>query len=348
MKLPTLQENAVSTKIRAMFGQMLTPAQYNDLLHCHSIPQICAYLKEKTSYRDALAGAQESTIHRGQLENLLRKDTFYQYIKLIRYVPLGNGIYRYILFQAEISIILSCIRNIISGSRQEFIAEIPAFIQPYIHLHLSDFARAETLEQLAHTLNKTRYEQIIRRCIHVQSQQDSLGQYENFETAFRIFYFETILELIRNSTHGVAKKQLERLVQIRSAMINISRIYRLKQFYQMPPDEIKKMILPFYDRLTPKIMTDLIQSSDADSFLTRLRKTYIGAYMQENSDDASQQIEQMLHRMQLRLIRFSSNPKVLFMAFMSLRQMETDNIIRIIEGIRYGLAPEQIMGLLYQ
>ena len=68
--------NAIMTKCRAIYGNMLSPAQYDELLRKQSVQEIAAFLKEKTSYAPALAGVQESTVHRGQLESLLHKDAF--------------------------------------------------------------------------------------------------------------------------------------------------------------------------------------------------------------------------------------------------------------------------------
>ena len=68
--------NAVISKARAMYGQMLSPAQYDDLLRKQNVQEISAYLREKTPYRAALEGVQDSTIHRRQLENLLHRTSF--------------------------------------------------------------------------------------------------------------------------------------------------------------------------------------------------------------------------------------------------------------------------------
>ena len=99
-------ENAVAAKARAAFGRMLTSSQYDELLRKH------------TAYAQALEGVQDSAIHRGRLETLLRRDLFYQYARLTHYVPgAGAGaIYGYIVPDMEIELILSALRVIISGS----------------------------------------------------------------------------------------------------------------------------------------------------------------------------------------------------------------------------------------
>lgn len=120
--------NAVISKARAMYGQMLSPAQYDDLLRKQNVQEISAYLREKTPYRAALEGVQDSTIHRRQLENLLHRDLFYQYVRLAKYVREKDSIYQYIVMDLEIELILSSLRNIISDEQEDFVAS-PA------HLH---------------------------------------------------------------------------------------------------------------------------------------------------------------------------------------------------------------------
>ena len=130
-------ENAVAAKARAAFGRMLTSSQYDELLRKQSVQEISAYLREHTAYAQALEGVQDSAIHRGRLETLLRRDLFYQYARLTHYVPgAGAGaIYGYIVPDMEIELILSALRVIISGSG-DLLAALPSFMQSYARFDL--------------------------------------------------------------------------------------------------------------------------------------------------------------------------------------------------------------------
>ena len=45
-------------------------------------------------------------------------------------------------------------------------------------------------------------------------------------------------------------------------------------------------------------------------------------------------------------MRFATDPQVVYTAYMMLRTMETEDIVRIIEGVRYRMPPDRIEKLL--
>ena len=45
-------------------------------------------------------------------------------------------------------------------------------------------------------------------------------------------------------------------------------------------------------------------------------------------------------------MRRTQHPAVAFVCFMFYSEMEIDNIVRIVEAVRYGMAPNEIMQLL--
>ena len=99
------QANAVLAKVRGMYGRMLTPAQYEELLRKQSLPEISAYLREKTSYAKALAGVQDSAVHRGLLEDLLERDQFHQYERVLHYIDPQEGVWRIVTLNLEVELL---------------------------------------------------------------------------------------------------------------------------------------------------------------------------------------------------------------------------------------------------
>ena len=72
----SFSSNVILAKALAMYGHCLKPQNYKELLACHSVSEIAAYLKTRTSYATALREINEATIHRGYLEMLLRRKLF--------------------------------------------------------------------------------------------------------------------------------------------------------------------------------------------------------------------------------------------------------------------------------
>lgn len=340
-------ENAVLTKTRAIFGRMLSPTQYDELLRRQSVQEIAAYLKEKTSYAAALAEVQESTVHRGQLENLLRRDCFYQFVRLGRYVPRRTGIYAYIVLDMEIDGILACLRDIITVAEHaaEYVAGLPTFVQPFACFDLLALGRVKTFAQLREVLAGTPYAAVLAQC--AEGQPDGGIDYPVCERALRRWYYETLLAQARRDAHGDARAELEELITARAEATNLHTIYRLKAFFAGEPEQIRRALLPFRCKLTARQLEGLVQARDAAEFMQRLAATGYGRSIPADADFIENATGNIRYRRQRRLLRFSTSPQVAFTAFMLLRGMEVENIVRIIEGVRYQMPPEHIGRLLY-
>ena len=84
----TMASNAILAKTRAMYGKSLTETDYKQLMDCRNVPEVAAYLKSRTSYRSALTGLNETEVHRGQLEPMLRQNLYYDISFPILYISL--------------------------------------------------------------------------------------------------------------------------------------------------------------------------------------------------------------------------------------------------------------------
>ena len=58
------------------------------------------------------------------------------------------------------------------------------------------------------------------------------------------------------------------------------------------------------------------------------------------------QLNQARRVQEEKMIHFSTDPHVIYTAFMLLCHKEMENIIRVIEGVHYGMKPEKIESLL--
>ena len=90
--LTALSSKAIMTKAKAMYSRHLTPEQYREMINRRSVPEIAAYLKEETAYQELLSAVQPTSVHRGQLESMLRKARYNQYARLIHYDSATAGL----------------------------------------------------------------------------------------------------------------------------------------------------------------------------------------------------------------------------------------------------------------
>ena len=343
--------NAIIAKVRALYGRMLTPAQYDELLRRQSVQEISAYLREQTPYAGALEGVQDSTIHRGQLEHLLQRDLFFQYVRLTKYVRPDEGVYPYIVADMEIGVILACLRNLISPSREreDFIASLPTYLAPYASFDLFGLAEVRSVEELVAALARTPYGPALQYGLdHFPPLESGRLRYTALELMLRTHYFRDMLRRARGTAHGEAAKQLREIVTLRAELINLSSIWRFKTYFGTPPDRIRPMLLPFRCKLSGRELDALVEARDAEAFMAELRRTAYGRHLEGDDGPIEARLGPLHYARCRHLLRFSNDPQVVYVAFMMLRTMEVEDVIRIIEGVRYGMPPERIEKLLFK
>ena len=69
-----LSYSGLSTKIRAMQSRLTTMDQFEEILQLSDVTQVAAYLKRMPEYSSRWDALDENTLHRGQIEKLLKKE----------------------------------------------------------------------------------------------------------------------------------------------------------------------------------------------------------------------------------------------------------------------------------
>lgn len=342
----TKYDNAIMTKVRAMYGKMLTPSQYEELIHKHTVQEISAYLRDETPYGAEMEWLKDSQVHRGQLENLVRKEEFYQYTRLMKYERTKNSIYNFVIMDDEIDVILSCLRYLISGRSEEFVVNVPSFIGPYTSFNLFSLAAVRTIDDLIRALSTTPYAKVIQRCRMLKTVNGQID-YTSYEVALRTYYFQTMLDWIKKNTYFTTRRQLTEIINRQAELLNITSIYRAKTFFQMSPSKIEKLMLPFEGKIKKKTLSQLIHARDEGEFLQLMSQTAYGKQIHPKTEFIENAVHAVRYECSKKYLRFSQNPQVVFVSFMLMCSVEVENIIRIIEGVRYQLAPEEISRMLY-
>ena len=128
---------------------------------------------------------------------------------------------------------------------------------------------------------------------------------------------------------------------------NVTRILRLKQFFHASPDAIRAQLLPSGGTLSRRMQEAMIDADSPDEVVRLFYTTAAGRKIPEDQrrfihdlDDRASYFTARHH------IHFSSSPMVVMFSYVILTDIEVDDIINIIEGVRYGMTAEQIRPML--
>ncbi len=335
--------NVISAKARTMYGQCLKAKNYEELLLCHSVSEVAAYLKTHTCYAAALSEVNEATIHRGYLEFLLRQKRDRDYAALNRYdKTIGLPITAYLTEQEETEQLMQFLRLFSAGHTEEFLLRSPLSDSGKSRLDLKRLSQCKTYDQLLQGLTGLPY----RRILEARPPVDGILPLTRIENALYRRLTQTLIGIIEG-TRGELRRQLQELCGARIDSQNVTRILRLKQFFGADPDTIRRQLLPTVGGVSKKTLEKMVEAETPAEVMRLFRTTRMGRLLPEEQYQYTYDLYLRVPYFSARHhIHFSSHPMVVLISFLVLTQVELDDITNIVEGIRYGLPPDKIRPML--
>ncbi|MDD3832853.1 MAG: V-type ATPase subunit [Oscillospiraceae bacterium] len=331
-------------KARAMFGNSLKSKDFINMLNCRSVSEIAGYLKYNTSYASVLSNINESTIHRGHLEMILGQKQFNDYAALARYdMTVGLKMSDYIIKRAEIGLIISCLRLISAGRAGEFLFSMPMFFSSHTQLDLIKMSQCKSYNQLVEAMEHTVYRDILAK---FQPKDNGKILLTEIETALFTHLTQTFFKMIEKHRPSTRDK-LRSLFGVDIDVQNVTRILRLKRFFNAEPEFIRKNFLPFGNSISIKAMESMINAPTADAVMDIFLSTPLGRSIPESQRAFTYDLH---HRVPYfaarRYMHYSIHPAVVMLSYIYIADIELDDIINIIEGVRYQLQPDEIKPML--
>ncbi|MCI7767589.1 MAG: V-type ATPase subunit [Oscillospiraceae bacterium] len=337
--------NATVAKMHAVYGKRLKQEDYSALLSCTSVSDAAGYLKRSTYFSRALEGVDTENIHRGNLENILRRSLIENYFRIIGFEKIGGDeFYNFIIVKTEIDEILICILHLNAGTG-DHITTLPIYMNKYTSFNLMELARVGSYDELLSLTEKTPYYSILKA-----NKPDESGHinYPAIELKLRTYYSNRLAESLKKFG-GETEKRLRSYIGTQIDMINIINSYRMKRYFNADSEEIKSRMIPIYMRIPEQKMDELYSARDDKDFLEKLSKTYYGREITEKGFDMKNpemSLVQFRFLQTKRAFSRSTTAPECFYTFIQLSEIEVKNIIRIIEGIRYSLPTKEIAELI--
>ncbi len=342
--MSTWANNAIITKAKSMYGSFLKPDDYEKLIKFNSVADIASFLKKHPNYQAILKDIQENTVHRGNLESLIRKNTFDQVLRLSKLIySKDEAFYKLNLVKQENEIILAVLRTFISEETDEK-SVLPYFFNEHTELDMDKLIKAESFEDLLEAVKKTPYFDILKP--YETNNPDNI-RYLDIEHSLEKYYYDEAFKRIDKYYKGKLKKDLMSIFQTAIELKNITKIYRLKKFYHADPLTIKSVLIEEHSRISSKRIDEMIALNDPDDMLKYLAKS---EYAQYTNDQDYIYIEYYAGKIKYDLAKkfmyFAQEVPKVYQSFIALSEIEIENITNIIEGVRYQINENEIKQML--
>lgn len=336
--------NAVLSKARAMYGKRLTEKDYSNLLACKSVPEVMSYLKSHTKYSVLLNSINDSDVHRGQLEAILRQQIFYDFESLCRYeISVGEHFSEYIIKTTEIQQIMHFLMLLSAGHPEDYIYSLPLYFTRVSRINLKDFTSAKSYDEFLNTLSGTPYFSILKAHKQIDSSQLNLPAIEN---DLYTYLYKLIYKIIDKHIKGNEKSELKKYFNKCNDLYNFVRIIRLHKYYNMKGNDIKKNLIPF-GTLKEHTIDAMCNAETSKDIFAIMQDTMTGKCISKlEYSTVSQLAVRGQYNLSRHNIRFSTSAAVVMLAYINLAQTELSNIINIIEGVRYSVEADRIKDIL--
>ena len=134
--------------------------------------------------------------------------------------------------------------------------------------------------------------------------------------------FKVLKKIPKNS-----QKKIKDYLGLKSDMEHMQIIYRCRTYYQYTKAQMKPLLHPFYHKLLPYRLEQLMDC-DMKDFIPLCQK-----YGYESMGE--HHLKQKLYEKSMHLLYMEDDPYLSYLCIVTLLQIEYENLCTIIEGIRY-------------
>lgn len=331
-----MANNAITAKARAIHGSFLTQSDYTVMMHKGSVPAAVAFLKTKPLYAAAFADTDEAQIHREQAEMLINKSVFENYLRICRYAQgKKDGIMSFHIRQTETEQLIKAVIAVSSGAQSGFLAAFPDYISDYMCYDPMALAGAKDLAALLPPLKGTMFYKPLKKLL--EAPQPDINK---IITTINICYISWAFRQIDECTSGKTRDRLKDFFLRKTDADNLLLCYRLKSTFDLDNERIKELLIPYHKRLRRCEIEEALKEQDP---VATLRDMFIGEGITNVTVSDIPEINVAIadYRYFRHCLAVSTNEVEALYSLMMLFKAESTNLCRIIEGIRYGLPPEE-------
>lgn len=340
-----LSYSGITTKVRAMESRLLSDDQFREMASLEDVRSAADYLKQQPAYQDIFTDLDDTRLHRGYIERLLTRSQYRDFAKLYRFGNLAQRKFLNLYFlHYEITLIKQILRKV-SGHHQETpdLSEFKDFLEKHSKVDFIALSQSSSLPEFISRLEGTVYHQLFLRT--EESGRSSLFDYE---LQMDLYYFKSLWSAKSKVLTKSEQKILDACFGSRLDLLNLQWIYRAKHYYQMPEADIYALLIPVRYKLKAPQLEKLVEAATPAEFSAAVQATVYGRLEEsrlQEQPDVEALYFQILDRFYQAASRKHPYSIAILDSYLYFKEREIQRIITTIEGIRYGLSPDEIYGL---
>lgn len=336
---------ALTAKCRAMMAHLLGPGDYAELEKKKTVPEAAAFLGMFPPYAAVLAEEDLTRMTRARLEHLLERNLFETYVKLYRFTSGSQRKFFLLLIsEFELYYILRAIRSVVSGAMPADML-VPDFLQRHSAIDFGALSAASGPHEIVDAVRGSVFEVSVRRLL-LENNAASAIDYAEVENLLYNDHYRELCTRYAASLGGEDGALLRDVIQTKADLTNISRVIRIVRLSEgtgAPPPEyaqIKKYLLTVRKKLRPADIEQLLRRRTAAEIIAYCAKLYpaLSGILSVDTADGDY-FSSFMSSYAKKLVRRPLPSLMIPFGYLTLREYEIENIVYIIEAIRYQLPP---------
>lgn len=340
-----LTYGGIITKVKAMSSYLVSQKEYEHIAQLETTADFINFLRIKPSYNLIFRDVNESTIHRGQIEELIKTSLLMDFSKIYTFATREQRRFLDIFFfRYEVNILKDCLELIYNQKNALHLADFQPFFEKHSDLEISTLAGCTSLDEFIMGLEGSKYHDLLSN-LHNSTENISLSDYE---AQLDIFFFQKIWKMINKGFKGKEKKRMQVLFGTQIDMLNIMWVYRSKKFYNVDAKEIYLTIIPIHYHLKKEQLMKLTESTGVTDFLQILKDTHYHSFIQAGGKQSIEhECSSIMNKLYKRLTSQSSHSMLHILYYLYLKEEELDYVTTALECIRYHLEPNETLKYIY-
>lgn len=316
----------LKAKLEGMYAKRIQKENLEELLKQNSTKQVVALLKSLSKAFQDL----EDNPRRIKIKIFLERNLIEDIQKIVRLLNhKDKQVFWDFISIYEIRCIKSAFRKLSSENKINEESNDIVIWTNQLFKNLQGIEQVENQEDFLEILKKTKYQKLFEK------NRNNVFEIEN---KLDQFYFEQMMEIAKNY-NGTLKDMLGRKIDLN----NITWIYREKKNYDFSKEKIRETLIDVRYRLKKSEWEELMNCNTQSEMQDILQTTYYAKSIDfSDMEKLEANIDQYLYRIYQKHFRGNIFDIGVVYAYLNMMELENNDIMNIVEGIRYHLEKDEI------
>ena len=325
-----------------MQSKLISESEIQEMLQFTSVSHAAAWLKRTPEYAKAWADLDENSLHRGQIEKLLKASIFKDFSKIYQFAnPEQRKFLDLYSRRYEIRVLKEIMTNLFDHKSTDAVDVSPYcdFFRRHSKLDLDRLTACTTMDEFINTLKGNEFYVPLSR---IQNHDTAL--LFDYGMALDLYYFSMIWNVRKKLFSGKDLEQITTAYGEKFDMLNLQFIQRSKRYYNMDPASIYALLIPVNYKLKKEEITALVEAPSYEEGRRIFQKTWYGNKYEQLTAANLEEFYNHIHRSILEK-ESHRNPYSVAVIYSYLynKEHEVNRLTIAIECVRYGVQHDEAM-----